>query len=81
MEYDKTSSGEKIMTTRISLSEAEAEKEKLIKWYLEQEDLIAQKAIEEGNWIPALDANKELFKPLKEEFNRRLSDIAKKAGI
>ena len=69
------------MTTKISLSEAEEEKVKLIKWYLEQEELIVLQAEKEGRWIPALDANKELFKPLKEEFDRRLKDIAKRAGL
>lgn len=69
------------MTAKISISEAEEEKEKLIKWYLEQEDIIVRKAKEEGNWIPVLDANRNLFKPLKEEFDRRLKEIAEKAGL
>lgn len=59
------------------MTKEEAQKEylELLKWYVDEEDKIVERAKVEGRWRMGLDSNKDLFVELKAELQRKINAL------
>ena len=59
------------------MTKEQAQKEylELLKWYVDEEDKIVERAEEEGRWRKRLDSNRELFVELKAELREKVEKL------
>ena len=59
------------------MTKEQAQKEylELLKWYVDEEDKIVERAKAEGRWRMGLDSNKDLFVELKAELQRKINAL------
>ena len=59
------------------MTKEQAQKEylELLKWYVDEEDKIVERAEVEGRWRKGLDSNRELFVELKAELREKVEKL------
>ncbi len=59
------------------MTKEQAQKEylELLKWYVDEEDKIVERAEAEGRWRKGLDSNRELFVELKAELREKVEKL------
>lgn len=60
---------------KVTKEEAQKEYLELLKWYVDEEDKIVERAKVEGRWRMGLDSNKDLFVELKAELQRKINAL------
>lgn len=60
---------------KVTKEQAQKEYLELLKWYVDEEDKIVERAKAEGRWRMGLDSNKDLFVELKAELQRKINAL------
>ncbi len=60
---------------KVTKEEAQKEYLELLKWYVDEEDKIVERAKAEERWRMGLDSNKDLFVELKAELQRKINAL------
>lgn len=62
----------------MSLQAAEKEWKEIIDWVRSEEDRVTAQLKEEGTYVSGLDTNREAYRPIYEERDRRIAELKRK---